>query len=127
MPRSRRRENMKTILMLATAAALCAGPALAEPAAKATAKGEWTGYITDTHCANKGAGKEHTADCVEKCMKKGSKAQILNEADNKLYDLDSFEKVKTLVGQKVAIKGTLDEKTNTIKVASAAKAAEKNP
>jgi len=86
------------------------------------AEGQWTGFITDTHCGSKGASKDHTVDCVEKCMKGGSKAQIMNDADGKIYDLDSFGKVRSLVGKKVTIKGALDEKSNTIKVDSAAPA-----
>jgi hypothetical protein len=83
---------------------------------------EWTGYITDTHCGKNGATKDHTVKCVEKCMKGGSKAQILNDADSKVYDLDGFDKVKGLMGGKVTVKGTLDPATNTIKVESATKA-----
>lgn len=109
---------MKKILALAAALALSAGLS----AAAEKAKGEWTGYITDTHCASKGASKEHTAGCIEKCMKSGSKAQIWDEADKKAYDLDDFGKVKALVGSKVTVRGTLDPVTNTIKVESAAKA-----
>jgi uncharacterized protein YdeI (BOF family) len=78
--------------------------------------GEWTGYITDEHCKKKGATAEHTADCVEKCTKDGSKAQIWNEKDDKPYNLSEFRKVKAYVGQKVTIQGTLDKKTNTIAV-----------
>jgi len=108
---------MRKLSSLVAAFTLAALPALA-------AAGEWTGYITDTHCGSKGASKDHSADCVEKCMKGGSKAQIMNEADGKIYDLDDFGKVKSLVGKKVTVKGSLDEKSNTIKVesASAAKA-----
>ncbi len=83
---------------------------------------EWTGYITDTHCGPKGATKDHTIGCVERCVKAGSKAQILNESDQKVYDLDDVAKVKSLVGKKVTIKGTLDAEKNTIKVESAAEA-----
>jgi hypothetical protein len=86
------------------------------------AEHEWTGYITDTHCGMKGATKDHTVACVEKCMKSGSKAQIANEADKTIYDLDSFDKVRDLMGHKVTVKGTLDEKTKTITVTSASKA-----
>ena len=89
------------------------------------AAGEWTGYITDTHCGVKGASKDHPAACVEKCMQGGSKAQILNEADSKLYNLDSFDKVKPLMGSKVTVKGTLSSDGGTITVESAAKAEEK--
>ena len=88
----------------------------------AAATNTWTGYITDTHCGKKGAAADHTVGCVEKCMKSGSKAQIMNDADGTLYDLDSFDKVKPLMGSKVTVKGTLDAKTNVIKVESAAKA-----
>jgi len=102
---------MKKLLSFAAVLLFCAAPLFAA---------EWTGYITDTHCGKNGATKDHTAACVTKCMKGGSKAQILNEADGKIYDLDSLEKVKDLVGKKVTIKGTLD--SNTIKVESAAPA-----
>ena len=109
---------MKKLLSLAAVIAFSAG--LAGAADKA--KSEWTGYITDTHCASKGASKDHTAGCIEKCMKAGSKAQIWDETEKKAYDLDDFGKVKALVGSKVTVKGTLDPATNTIKVASAEKA-----
>jgi hypothetical protein len=109
---------MKRILALAVLAAFVAAPAMAE-----AVKGEWTGYITDTHCGEKGANAKHTAACVEKCVKGGSKAQIMNEADKALYDLDGIDKVKGLVGSKVTVKGTLDTEKKTITVESAAKAA----
>ena len=82
----------------------------------------WTGFITDTHCGKNGASKDHTARCVEKCVKGGSKAQIMNEADGKLLDLDSMDKVKSLVGTKVTVTGTLDPKTHVIAVEKAEKA-----
>jgi hypothetical protein len=109
---------MKKILAALSLAAFVALPAVADKT-----QGEWTGYITDTHCAEKGASKDHTAGCVEKCMKAGSKAQLWLEKDKKAVDLDSFDKVKGLVGQKVTVKGTLDSETKTITVDSAAKAA----
>jgi hypothetical protein len=114
----RRFNSMKKILALTLAALL----PLAALAVAAPTKGEWTGYITDTHCGERGANKEHSADCVEKCMKGGSKAQILNEADKKIYNLDGFDKVKGLVGQKVTVKGTLDSESSTIQVESASAA-----
>ena len=107
--------------MIRIAAAALLSAVLAVPAFA----GEWTGYITDTHCGKNGATKDHTVGCVEKCMKGGSKVQIFNEADQKIYDLDGFEKVKPLMGSKVTVKGTLDAASNTITVESAAKAAGK--
>ncbi len=108
---------MKKILYLAAALTLSAAPLFAQT------KGEWTGYITDTHCGKKGASKDHDADCVQKCMKGGAKAQI--SSDGKIYTLDGFDKVKALMGSPVTVKGTLDAKTNTITVESATKATEK--
>jgi hypothetical protein len=109
---------MKKILAALSLVALVALPV----AGGDVVKGEWTGYITDTHCGEKGAGKDHTAGCVEKCMKAGSKAQLWNAEKKEAIDLDSFDKVKGLVGQKVTLKGTLDSQTGVIKVESAAAA-----
>ncbi len=57
-------------------------------------------------------------------VKGGAKAQIMSETDKKLYNLDSFEKVKALMGDKVTVKGKLDAATNTITVESAGKASQ---
>src|SRR5689334_9048304 len=108
---------MRTLLSLVAAIALSAPFAFA-----ADAKGEWTGYVTDTHCGANGATKDHTAACVEKCMRGGSKAELYVESEKKSYQLNDFSKVKALVGQKVTVKGSLDPDTGTITVASAAKA-----
>jgi hypothetical protein len=114
--------NVKKILPLLSLLALAL--VLAVPAFTDEGKaGSWTGFITDSHCGKKGAVKDHTADCVEKCVKGGDKAQILNDADGKAYNIDGWDKVKGLMGAKVTVKGSLDEKTGTIKVASAEKAA----
>jgi hypothetical protein len=109
---------MKKILAALSLVALVALPVAGGDAVK----GEWTGYITDTHCGEKGAGKDHTVGCVEKCMKAGSKAQLWDAEKKTAIDLDGFDKVKGLVGQKVTVKGTLDSETKTIKVESAAAA-----
>jgi hypothetical protein len=108
---------MKKVLALAFVAALAAS------GLQAAEKGEWTGYITDTHCGKEGASKDHSAGCVEKCMKGGSKAQILNESDGKTYDLASFDpSVKALVGKKVTLVGTIDKGTITVETAKEAAA-----
>jgi hypothetical protein len=115
-------EKKRTLALLSLAALAVV---FALPALSAEGKaGAWTGFITDSHCAKRGAAKEHTADCVEKCVKGGDKAQILNDADGKAYNIDGWDKVKGLMGGKVTVKGSLDEKTATIKVASATKAAD---
>jgi hypothetical protein len=107
---------MVKFLSLLTVIALVAMPVMA-----ADTKGEWTGWITDTHCGPNGANAEHTAACVEKCMKGGSKAQLYVESEKKSYAISDFSKVKGLVGQKVTVKGTIDA-DGTITVESASKA-----
>jgi hypothetical protein len=108
----------KRVLGALAVSVLMAGGALAADAVK----GEWTGWITDTHCGARGATKDHTVACVEKCMKTG-KAQLWIESEKKGHDLDSFDKVKTLVGTRVTVKGSMDSATGAITVDSAAKAA----
>lgn len=98
--------------------------AAAVPALAAQTKGEWTGYLTDTHCGKKMASKEHSEECIEKCVKSGSKVHIVNQADEKMYELDDADKVKGLGGKRITVKGTLDTEKNTIKVDSAAAATE---
>lgn len=112
-----KRLSVRAVVAL-TAVLLVALPSLAGEGSK----GEWTGWITDTHCGVNGADREHTAACVEKCMKGGSKVQIYVESEKKAYALNDFAKVKALVGQKVTVKGALDAATGTITVESAAKA-----
>ena len=81
---------MRTLFSLAAALVLAAPLAFAADGTK----GEWTGYITDTHCGANGATKDHTAACVEKCMKGGSKAELYVESEKKSYTLNDFSKVK---------------------------------
>jgi hypothetical protein len=112
---------MKKTLPLLSFVALAV--VFAVPAFSHERAGSWTGFVTDSHCGKRGAVKDHTADCVEKCVKGGDKAQILNEADGKTYTIVGWDKVKGLMGAKVTVKGNLDEHTDTIKVTSAEKAA----
>ena len=95
---------------------------LALPAYAAETKGEWTGFVTDTHCGAKMANADHSDACVEKCLKSGSKVHLVSEADQKMYDLDDYSKVKVLVGKRITVKGSLDSEKNTITVESAAPA-----
>jgi hypothetical protein len=107
---------MTRMLRAAAMAALLSGPAMAGDAVK----GEWTGFITDTHCGRHGANADHTAACVAKCVKSGSKAQIRSDADGKTYDLSAFDaKVRSLVGKRVTLTGTMDTGTRVITVTEA--------
>lgn len=95
------------------------------PAFAADTKGEWTGFITDTHCGKKMASKDHSDACVEKCVSKGSKVHLVDEKDEAMYELDDYSKVKGLAGKRITVKGSLDAEKKTIKVDTAAAAAEK--
>jgi hypothetical protein len=88
---------------------------LALAALPALAAESWTGWITDTHCGEKGANAKHTKECVMKCAKDG-KIVFFNSADKKLYDLDKTEAALEHVGHEVKVTGTLDG--STIKVES---------
>ena len=112
----------RTVLSLALGALALAASPVSRAAAAAVDQGEWTGYVTDTHCGVKGANADHSVHCLDKCMRSGSKAQILAESDQKIHDLDSAAKVHELVGKRITVKGTLDPKTGVITVASAAPA-----
>jgi hypothetical protein len=114
---------MGKMLLAAAVAVLLSGGA---SGAADAVKGEWTGFITDTHCGKHGANADHTAGCVMKCMKGGSKAQIRNDADGQIYDLAAFdEKVKPLVGKRVTLTGSMDPETRVITVDRAALAPDK--
>lgn len=87
-------------------ALLLALPMLADGADGATS---WTGWITDSHCAAKGASAKHSKDCVEKCAKsEGGKIVFFNNADQKLYDLDKPALALEHVGHEVKITGKLE-------------------
>ena len=99
-------------LRFATGAALvllAAGAAFA-------AEGSWTGWISDSHCAAKGAKEGHT-DCATKCVKeKGAKYVFVNDADKKVYAIDAQDKVADHAGHHVTVKGTAEG--DTIKLGS---------
>lgn len=85
-------------------------PALAHAA-------EWTGWVTDEHCAAKGANAGHKA-CAEKCANGGSKLVFYNEGDKKIYKLDNQDLAKQHLGHEVKVSG--EATGDSIKVASIA-------
>ena len=110
---------MKKLIGAAALAAVCLAPLTA-----LAGSAEWTGFITDTHCGVRGATKDHTAACVEKCMKTG-KAQLWVGKDKKGYDLANYDaRAKALVGSRVVVKGSMDSATHAITVESIEKAPE---
>jgi len=80
-------------------------------AAPSFAAESWTGWITDSHCAAKGANAKHTKACAEKCAhEKDGKVVFYNNADQKLYDIDKTDLALTHVGHEVTVTGTLEGK-----------------
>ena len=99
-------------------AKLAMGMALAFCAATLTlgADGTWTGYISDSHCAAKGA-KEGHADCASKCVQeKGASYVFVNDADHKVYTIENQDKAAAHAGHHVTVKGS--ESGDNLKIAS---------
>lgn len=77
--------------------------------------GSWTGWVTDDHCAAKGANAAH-ADCAKKCLGNGGKLVFYNAGDEKIYNLDNQKLAEEHLGHEVVVKGTAEG--DTIKVES---------
>ena len=105
---------MKRITGLALAVLFVSSLSLA-----AAENGKWTGWLSDAKCAANGAKTAHKG-CSIKCVEGGQPIVFVQDSDKKVLKLDGSEKVKSLLGDKVVLEGTLDGET--IKVASAAKA-----
>lgn len=89
--------------------------ALLVPVLAAAGTGSWTGWVTDDHCAAKGAKAEH-ASCAKKCLDNGGKLVFYNTADEKIYNLDNQKLAEEHLGHEVVVKGTVEG--DTIKVAT---------
>ena len=74
-----------------------------------------TGYLTDSNCGAANANAKGKG-CAAHCIKKGAKVQLY--AGEKLYTLDKSDVAENQLGVPVKVTGTLDEASNTIKVAS---------
>src|SRR4026208_1915257 len=80
--------------------------------------GEWVGWLADGKCAANGAKAEHKG-CSIKCVESGQPIVFVTD-DKKVFKFDSQEKVKSLLGDRVTLSGSIDG--DTIKVASVKKA-----
>src|SRR6185436_12499565 len=105
---------MKRFAAFALAASLMSGLNLL-----AGENGKWTGWLSDAKCAANGAKASHKG-CSIKCVESGQPVVFVQDTDKKVFKLDGVEKVKSLLGDKVILEGSLDGET--IKVISAAKA-----
>lgn len=78
---------------------------------------EMTGWISDDMCGktNANATAESRA-CAEKCIKGGSAAVFVNDADGKVYKITDTKKAATLTKNKVKVNGNV--KGDTIEIAS---------
>ena len=81
-------------------------------------KGEWIGWLSDAKCAANGAKASHKG-CALKCVEAGQAIVFVKEDDKKVYMLENAEKVKSLLGDRVQLSGSLEG--DTIKVESAEK------
>lgn len=84
----------------------------------AVEKSQWTGWISDAKCAANGAKAPHKG-CAIKCVESGQ-AMVFVAENKKVYKLQGAGKVKSLVGDKVVLSGSLDGDTITIESAKAA-------
>lgn len=99
-------------------ASLAAIAALAAPAA---AEDSWKGQISDSMCNAKHADGEHGTkkmtdrQCVEACIKGGSKYVFVGEGD-KVYQIanQNFAGLKTHAGHRVTLTGTMKDDTVTV-------------
>ena len=71
--------------------------------------GEWTGWISDSHCAAKGEPKPDHGGCATSCVKDHNAKYVLYSAsDKKVYALDAQDKAGALSGKHVKVSGTID-------------------
>jgi len=77
--------------------------------------GEWTGYISDSHCGAKHTdGSQAAVNCVKSCVK-GGQAPVFVTADNRVVKISNPDAVKeSQLGKKVKISGELKEDKLTI-------------
>ncbi|MCI0419764.1 MAG: hypothetical protein L0387_05180 [Acidobacteria bacterium] len=103
---------MKKTAGLALAALLLSGLTLV-----AGEKGKWTGWLSDAKCAANGAKAAHKG-CSIKCVEGGQPVVFVQDSDKKVFKLDGAEKVKSLIGEKVVLEGSLDGETITVAAAA---------
>lgn len=83
----------------------------------ASMDGSWTGWVTDTHCGDKGAKAGHEA-CAAKCVKEGAKYALYNPSDKSMWVLSNQADAAKMAGKEVTVKGKADSEKKTIEVSS---------
>ncbi len=74
---------------------------------------EWSGWITDEHCGEKGANAGHKS-CALKCAEGGAAFVLYSTADKKIYKLSDQAEAKAHLGHKVKVAGTVEGSTITV-------------
>src|ERR1700694_465208 len=100
---------MKKFFQSAVVVAIAFGLVSVASAAADKPSGSWTGYVTETHCAAKGATAEH-ADCAVKCVKdKGAKWALYTPDDKSVFVLSGDDammaKMSGMAGEKMDMNG----------------------
>ena len=101
------KKGIVTLIMAATAA-FAAGPAQT-----------FTGVITDSMCgkSHRAMGVTPDSKCVRDCVRADPSRYKYSLSDGKnVYVLSDQQTPERFAGQKVNVKGELDQKTNTIRV-----------
>ena len=88
---------MKKVITIMVLTLFCAGMAFA---------GEYTGYVTDKVCADKGKHGADHAGCAQGCLGKDGSVAVLVTEDGKIYAVTQQDKVKPHAGHLVKIKGS---------------------
>jgi hypothetical protein len=84
----------------------------------------YKGEIIDSQCAALGGHQimeqkgESAKDCTNRCVSMGGRYTLFDPATKTAYQLDDQKKSAAFAGAKVAVTGTLNPATKTIKVAS---------
>jgi len=86
--------------------------------AGAAEKGQWTGWLSDSKCAANGAKASHKG-CTIKCVESGQAVVFVDE-DKKVYKLQGADKVKSMLGDRVVLSGSMEGDTITVESAKAA-------
>src|SRR5215475_9799186 len=83
----------------------------------AMTEGSWTGWVTDTHCGEKGAKAGHEA-CAVKCVKEGAKYALFNPADKSMWVLSNQDAAAKMAGKYFFFNDTATTEKKTIEVSS---------
>ena len=103
--------NTLTLVFAVAALVLCSAFVMAED--------NWTGFISDEHCAKdyeKSSKADHVG-CAKGCMSGGGNWALAMKDNHVLLDIDA-EQAESHLGKLVIVKGELAQDSNTVKVTS---------